>query len=288
MFCTNCGVQAHDGDMFCPGCGTRLKHASQANQQAGQQQYSNSSDRPAQGYTYDPNPAPRPAGYPGNPFAQEEPKKNKSGAKGRRSMGVIVAMLILVVLAMMLFVGARGYMGDDLSNMMSSCSGCSETAVPPAADDDTDGDDESIFGNISAADITSAADVATTTTTTATTTTTTTTVPTTTTTTVDALKQEAEEIREMLVSRKWQTELEGYKATVTFNKNGTAAITVKVLFISKTINAKYSVNDKCHAVIQADYEGQTLGISGQISKVSSTKLLVERDKNMGEVTLTAA
>jgi len=104
---------------------------------------------------------------------------------------------------------------------------------------------------------------------------------------VDAKKLEAEEIRALLVSRTWKTELEGYGATVKFNKDGTASITVKVLLFKKTIEAKYSVNDKCHAVIQADYEGQTLGISGQITRISDTKLVVERDKNMGKVTLTA-
>lgn len=281
MFCTNCGTQAHDGDLFCPGCGSRLKHAAPTASAGQQHTYSSEpQSRPASQYA-------QPQSRPGNPFVQEEPKKNRAAAKtkGSRSMGVIVAMLILVVTAMLLFVGARGYMGDDLSDMLSSCGSCSENE--PSVENE-----DSFFGADTAsdtdADVTSAADVVTTTTTTATTTTTTTTAPTTTTTTVDPLKEEAEEIRELLVSRKWQTELEGYKATVTFKKNGTATITVKVLFISKSIDAKYSVNDKCHAVIQADYEGQTLGISGQISKVSDTKLVVERDKNMGKVTLTAA
>ena len=105
---------------------------------------------------------------------------------------------------------------------------------------------------------------------------------------MNAKKQEAEEIRSLLVSRTWKTQLEGYNATVKFNKDGTAVITVKVFLFSKSIEAEYSVSDKCHAVIQAEYEGQLLGISGDISKISDTRLVVERDRNLGKVTLEAA
>ena len=274
MFCSNCGAKAFEGDQFCPQCGSKLKYAAQQSAQtdttAQQAQY-----RPAEPAS---SSAANSQPYVGNPFAQKN--ERASGAKKFRSLGTIIALLIVVVAAMLLFMGARGYVGDDMGDILSSCGSCGEQTEPvevggaPASESD-------ILPVISDADITTAVQPPTTTTTT-------TTEAPTTTTTVDAKKLEAEEIRELLVSRKWETELEGYKATVTFKKDGTAAITVKILFISKTIEAKYSVNDKCHAVIQANYEGQTRGISGQISKVSDTKLVVDRDKNMGKVYLTAA
>ena len=40
-------------------------------------------------------------------------------------------------------------------------------------------------------------------------------------------------------------------------------------------------------LVFSDSHGSTYGISGNISKSSDTKLVVDRDKNMGKVTLTA-
>jgi|GEM_PF-1568926 len=265
MFCTKCGARAMDNDRFCPQCGAQLKHAVQT-EAAGANQAGSSGAQPSQeGKVY------YTQGYTTVIEKPGAKKKEKSRTKGFRGMGLIIALLIVVVLGMLGFIGCRGYLDGELP---ISCGG-DETPV--------------ILDNVSGSDHTVSSTAETTTTTAATTTTTTTTTQKpTTTTTVDAKKQEAEEIRNLLISRKWKTELEGYTATVEFNADGTASITVKVLFISKTIDAKYSISDKCHAVIQAEYDGQLLGISGEISKVSNTKIVVERDKNMGTVTLTAA
>lgn len=270
MFCTSCGAQAHDSDLFCPGCGQKLKHAAAGAASGG-------------------------AAYAaGDPFAPttsyvtiEKPRRKNKGA------GVIAALLIVVVLAMLVFAGSRGYLGDKLTGL--SCAGCSAEDILPvggSADPADDGADVQEIPAVSGSDAseettTTTAEAATTTTTTATTTTTTT-KPTTTTTTENAKKKEAEEIRKLLVAKTWTTEIEGYKATIKFKSDGTATITVKVLFMSKTIDAQYSVNDQCHAVILGEYNGSAYGISGTISKSSDTKLVVERDKNMGTVTLTEA
>lgn len=258
MFCTSCGAQAHDGDFFCPECGKKLKHSSGAG---------TASAQPA-----------------GNPFAQTTTIYNsysKPEKKKNKGAVVIVILMIAVVLAMLFFAGSRGYFG----NLTDSCAGCSVEDIIPISgdalsDSDVPADSEFITPGSGAneAAITSTA-TATETTTTVTTTTTT--------TTVDAKKKEAEEIRKLLISKEWTTEIEGYKANIKFRADGTATITIKVLFITQTIDAQYSVNDKCHAVIMGEYGGNTYGISGEISKASNTKLVVERDKNMGKVTLTA-
>lgn len=275
MFCTKCGAQAIDGDMFCPGCGAKLKHAAAAGAAGG---YGQTAGQQA-GYT-----APQPQSWEpsgkvyesySKPVKMPKKKKNAPAKKGRAGVGIIAALLLLVAAAMLVFAGMRGYLGETVSGLFASCGETGqqgEIALPVSGAD---------------AEITTTSGTTTTTTTTTATTTTTTTRPTTTTTTVDAKKLEAEEIRSLLVSRTWETELEGYKATVKFKKDGTATITVKVFLFSKSIDAQYSVNDKCHAVIQAEYEGQMLGISGDISKVSDTKLVVDRDRNMGKVTLKA-
>ncbi|MBE6759461.1 MAG: zinc ribbon domain-containing protein [Ruminococcaceae bacterium] len=294
MFCTKCGAKAIDGDMFCPECGARLKHASPAGAagQTGRPTGPNGAPTGAAG-GFNNNEGFRNDFVPPQPQTGWEPsgkvyqsysnpadipviKVKKAKGKGRKGVAVISLLLLLVVAAMLVFAGMRGYLGETVSGWMTSCK---ETIGMGDGDDavsDTD------------VGITTSSGTTTTATTTTATTTTTTTRPTTTTTTVDAKKLEAEEIRNLLVSCAWETELEGYDATVKFKKDGTATITVKVFLFSKTIDAKYSVNDKCHAVIQAEYDGQLLGISGMISKVSDTKLVVERDKNMGKVTLTAA
>ena len=274
MFCTKCGAKAIDGDMFCPECGARLKHVAAAGAAGGH--YNN------EGFRNDFTPPKPQTGWEPSEkvcesYSKPVGKSEKSAKKGKKMVWVISVLLLLVVAAMLVFAGMRGYLGETVNGWMTSC----KDSVGMGEKDDVTSDSD--------ADITTSSGTTTTaTTTTATTTTTTTTRPTTTTTTVDAKKLEAEEIRNLLVSCAWETELEGYDATVKFKKDGTATITVKVFLFSKTIDAKYSVNDKCHAVIQAEYDGQLLGISGMISKVSDTKLVVDRDKNMGKVTLTAA
>lgn len=273
MFCTKCGAKAIDGDMFCPECGARLKHVAAAGAAGGHNNnegFRNDYTPPQSQQSWEPSEKV----YESYSQPVETPKK--TAKKSKKMVGVISMLLLLVVAAMLVFAGMRGYLGETVSGWMTSCMDTIGAGENDDAVSDTD------------AEITTSSGTTTTATTTTATTTTTTTRPTTTTTTVDAKKLEAEEIRNLLVSCAWETELEGYDATVKFKKDGTATITVKVFLFSKTIDAKYSVNDKCHAVIQAEYDGQLLGISGMISKVSDTKLVVDRDKNMGKVTLTAA
>lgn len=262
MFCTNCGAQAQDTDMFCPGCGARLKHSAAA---AGSS---------AAGATV------------GNPFneayyqtGQSKPEKKK---KANAGAGVIVVLMFAVILAMLLFAASRGYLGDSLAGLFSGC--FVEDTVPVNGETDTELEPEQDTDSLP---VVSDGDAEAVTTTATTTTTTTTTEKPTTTTTVNVKKQQAEEIRKLLVAKEWTTELEGYKATIKFKNDGTATISIKVLFMTQTINAQYSVNDECHAVIIGEYGGNTYGISGIISKSSDTKLIVDRDKNMGKVTLTA-
>ncbi len=262
MFCTHCGAQAQDTDMFCPGCGAKLKHSAAAATSAA-----------SAGTTA------------GNPFneayyqaGQSKPNKKK---KANAGAGIIVILMFAVILAMLLFAASRGYLGDSLAGLFSGC--VAEDTVPVSGDTEPEPEqDTDLLPLVSDGD----AETETTTAATTTTTTTTTEKPTTT-TTVNVKKQQAEEIRKLLVAKEWTTELEGYKATIKFKNDGTATITIKVLFITQTIDAKYSVNDECHAVIIGEYNGSTYGISGNISKSSDTKLVVDRDKNMGKVTLTA-
>jgi len=273
MFCTSCGAKAQDGDMFCPECGAKLKHAAGAAASAGAPNYN-----------------------AGNPFAQASAPAEKKARKNKGA-GLIVALLLVVALAMLFFAACRGYLGEEIAAM--TCGGSdSQSGIPVSGEAEPDSSlsgDEIIPAVVSPVDadedaeVTTATTTATTTTTstTTTTTTTTTTKPTTTTTTANAKKQEAEEIRKLLVSKTWTTELEGYNATIKFKKDGTATITVKVFLFSQSIDAQYSVNDDCHAVIMGEYGGNTYGISGIISKISNKELLVERDKNMGQVTLNA-
>ena len=285
MFCSSCGAQAHDGDLFCPECGKKLKHAAGGAASSGGSSSAYAANSPA-----------------GDPFAPTTAysKSEKKPRKVNKGAAVIAVLLMLVVLAMLIFAGMRGYFGDltgcfgddslpaavDFVSGSDSSSGSSDFALPEDVEeaDPTDADSTTA----STAPTSSATATTMTTTTTTTTATTTTTKKPTTTTTVNAKKKEAEEIRKLLVSKIWTTEIEGYKATVKFKADGTATITVKVLFITQTIDAQYSVNDKCHAVILGEYGGNTYGISGTISKSSDTKLVVDRDNNMGKVTLTAA
>ncbi len=269
MFCTKCGAQALNGDMFCPECGAKLKHTAASGSDGSTNQYAGYSAPQPQSW--------EPSGRVYESYSKPvKTPKNKADRKRNRSVGVIAALLLLVVAAMLIFAGMRGYLGENIGSLFASCGKNGEQVETMLPVSQTDADKETTET------------ASTTETTVTTTTTTTTTKPTTTTTTVDAKKLEAEEIRNLLVSRTWKTQLEGYDATVKFNKDGTATITVKIFLFNKSFDAKYSVNDKCHAVIQAEYEGQVLGISGDISKVSNTKLVVERDKNMGKVTLNAA
>lgn len=260
MFCTNCGAQALGTDRFCPNCGALLKNARHAPESAAAR------------------PAPTAAPVYDAASAVYGDKKQKQKKKMGAAPKVIIVFILLTVLLLLGFAAQRGYFGDLSAIRFGGC-------APVSASDGV-----SLVQNPSASDVEGA---------TASQATTSTQIPTyhstespVTTTTVNQAAKDAAEIREMLVSRKWKTNLEGYDATITFRKDGTATITVKIgfLFITKeeSIEAEYSVSDRSHAVIVANYGGTDYGISGYMKKASDTELVVERDKNMGTVTLKAA
>lgn len=90
-----------------------------------------------------------------------------------------------------------------------------------------------------------------------------------------ALKQQqAEHIRELLPSKKWKTTLMGYNATITFAKNDTANISVKVLFITESLSAKYYVYDDCTVEIKFSYSGKNYRIKGAAEAVTDNKIVL--------------
>lgn len=90
-----------------------------------------------------------------------------------------------------------------------------------------------------------------------------------------ALKQQqAEHIRELLPSKNWKTTLMGYNATITFAQNDTANISVKVLFITESLSAKYYVYDDCTVEIRFSYSGKNYRIKGATEVVNDSKIVL--------------
>lgn len=203
--------------------------------------------------------------------ATESVSPERNDKKKYSAAPLIITLLLLVAAGSIIaFVVARGYIENYLRELLPNGQTVSEAHVAASGADATTG--------------TTATTDAIGTTTTSTTRTTA--------TTENQKKREAEMIREMLLSAKWKTTIEGYEAIVTFQKGGAAVITVKVKIgfftVNKSIDAEYSVSDKCHAYIVGEYDGNSYGISGYIERVSDSELIIERDKNLGKVTLKKA
>lgn len=282
LFCEKCDARIGEHDAFCPVCGEPVPgRAPQQNAQAAQPEQPEYREQAQYRAPYQGENAYRPQSEPQayeytyeNESAPSKPAKKR--ASGKAWGIVIVALLVGLLLC------GGAYILLDGGSGARSCAACrpqedSTAVLPQELSSGTDA-------------VVSEADEVTTTTTAEEVTTTQ--KPTTTTTTENATKKEAERIRKLLVSKKWKTTLEGYEGTVTFKDDNTAQISVKIgigfLAITEKVDAQYVVDDNCHAVIVAQYKDMNLGISGMVSSSRDDKIVIDRDKNQGKITLTAA
>ena len=282
MYCTGCGAKIESGERFCLQCGKQVTVSGDAaNSQSAYMPFKKKSE-------------PNAPIVINNTYADITSKRQSADADKHKRAGKKGAAVVLVSLLAGLLLCGGTYLylgGDNENNSLSACAMCADAEdVSVTLPSDTD---------VQTQEITTTTAQTETTTTTTTTTTIVTTKPTTTkpsttkptTTTQNAKKKEAERIRSLLVKNKWKTSIEGYDAEITFKENGKAVVTVKFklgfLSMSETVNATYSVDDKCHAVIKAKYNNMDLGVSGYVTAKSDKKLVLERDGNQGTLTLTA-
>ena len=103
---------------------------------------------------------------------------------------------------------------------------------------------------------------------------------------------QADEIRNLMITKKWTTTLEGYEGEVEFKKDGRAVITAVVpvlgFKVKKSLDAKYILTDDCEFTISAEYGGKSYGVTGTVEKISDSELKLTRAKNGGTITLKAA
>lgn len=275
MFCTKCGALIYEGERFCLKCGSPVKNGdSQAQAQYVPQPPRNDAEYDPYVVSITPE---RAAEIMNGQTTETKPSSKK------KIVTAMVAVLALIFFALV----AVG--------LLSNCLGANtpEEMINALLHKDEQEDGIPMFVTPSDAAIIFPDDSETTTTaapTTTTTTTTTTTAPTT--SQQDLLLLQAKEINDLLVSKKWKTTLEGYDALITFNDDGTALIEVNVKLgffnVAQKVNANYEITPQCFAKIVGEYNGKKYGISGVISKVSSSELRVDRGGDKGIVTLKEA
>lgn len=98
---------------------------------------------------------------------------------------------------------------------------------------------------------------------------------------------EAVRIRKLLVSKKWKSNIMGYDANLTFKNDGTAKISVKVLFVTQNVNGTYDIGDDCSVLIRFSYAGSKYRIIGTAHAVNDDKIVLTT-KSGEKYTLTAA
>ena len=124
-----------------------------------------------------------------------------------------------------------------------------------------------------------------TTTTTEQTTTTTASTTAATTTTTAAQTDDTQAMRDLLVSKRWKTDVMGFDAEIEFYEDGSAQVKLKVLFTKMTVPGKYSIGKDGKFTLEFSYGGETYYAAGVLRKSSSDKLVVAVDSK--EYTLTA-
>lgn len=298
MFCTKCGAQIQENEKFCPRCGNLVKH----------HDAESAVTKAARDAQYDPD-APlvinitqdkvdemmrRSSQSANNATSNSKKSRNNQGA-----VWVLAALGVLLVLLVGVGILSNHYNATTPSEIVNAISGQLGNDADNEHGTAASESDAAVEANASEpAASTEATTTTTATTTTATTTTVTTTTTTTATTTVrtssqqEMLAKQAREIAQLLVNNKWKTTVSGYDAVITFKSDGTALIEVDVkvgfFTVTQKVNATYSLSSECFAVIKGEYNGMNLGISGTITKISNTELLLDRGCDLGTITLKAA
>ena len=256
MKCKYCGAEISEGLRICLECGEEVDYTRE-------QLDDEFSDGVVDEGYYDSDSA-REVELQNDAEEKQEVRKKMTGVI---VLALLIAAVILgIVLAVMAMKNGGKLTGDDIADALGQ-------------------------QNVSSSQVIAVSEDMIETTTTAETTTTTE-ATTTTTTTTTAAGAEAAELRRLLTSKKWSTNIEGYDADVQFKNDGTAVITAKIkvlgMTVKKDITAKYSLTDDCVMTFGAEYGGTNYGVKGVLVRNSDDELTLVRANNAGTISLKAA
>lgn len=258
MYCKKCGAEIGEGLRVCLNCGEEVEYTSE------QLKQEFSDGVVDEGY-YDSDPA-RQVEYENSAEIQQDVKKHMWGAV---LITLLIALAVLgIAIAAMAMTKTGLFAENDISDMLAGQTVVSQTQVIAPTEEEVEASAEPEPAEEPAEEPVEAAPVE------------------------EPQNNEAEAIRNLLLTKKWSTTIEGYDGDVVFKEGGKAVITAKVpvfgLTVKKDIDAKYTFTDDCVLTLTADYGGNSYGIKGLVVRNSDRELEIIRANNAGSLKLTAA